>query len=119
MSSRVDGSSAMDGMQGSESEEGRSLSVPDLKPKRIRERHKAWSSEDTFQISCSEGTQADRPGDLQKNISFVIHQIRDRLRNEQPTTVSSVTIFFDSSLLSSMSDSISIAVNYFWNNYGI
>jgi hypothetical protein len=48
MSSRVDGSSAMDGMQGSESEEGRSLPVPDLNPKRIRERPKAWSFEDTF-----------------------------------------------------------------------
>ncbi len=57
-----------------------------------------------------EGTQADGPGDLQQNISFVLHQIRDQLRNEQPTTVSSVTIFFYSSLLSSMSCSISIAV---------
>jgi hypothetical protein len=59
-------------MQESESEEGRSLPVPDLKPKRIRERHKAWSFEDilAFQISCSEGTQTDGPGDLQQNISF-------------------------------------------------
>ena len=110
MSSRVDGSSAMDGMQGSESEEGRSLPVPDPKPKRNRERHKAWSFEDTFQISCSERTQADGPGDLQQNISFVRHRIRERLQSEQPRTVSSVTIFFDSSLLSRMSDSISIAV---------
>jgi hypothetical protein len=102
MSSRVDGSSAMDGMQGSESEERRSLPVPDPKPKRNQERHKAWSFEDTFQISCSERTQADGPGDLQQNISFVLHRIRDRLQSENPITVSSVTIFFDSSLLSSI-----------------
>ena len=60
----------MDGMQGSESEEGRSLPVPDPKPKRNRERHKAWSFEDTFQISCCERTQDDGPGYLQQNISF-------------------------------------------------
>jgi hypothetical protein len=62
----------MDGMQGPESEEGRSLPVPDLKPKRIQEQHKVWSFEDTFQISCSEGTQADGPGDLQQNPLFFI-----------------------------------------------
>ena len=104
MSSQVEGGRQSSHSSDSvvESELNASLCLhTEAKAHRVRERCKVWNFVDFIQVEVGEG-------DLQHITKSVCRQISDRLHITQPAKVISITIFCDSSLLSSGGVSLSV-----------